>query len=125
MCTECGEEASYTISYPASYAFKYNEANDTYINSNRSVASSTSSMTITIETAGTLAFSYDVSSESNCDKLIVTRNGVELLNKSGTVSKTSYSVTVNIGDVIIFSYTKDGSVDSGSDTATIYNLHLS
>ena len=99
-----------------------------YSNTNQKKSSTTSSTTFTIttgSTAGTISFNYTVYSESNYDKLIVTLDGTEKLNKSGnltTVTTFSMDVSANTTYTMIIKYTKDGSGDTGTDTATISNL---
>ena len=99
-----------------------------YSNTNQKKASTTSSTTFTIttgSTAGTISFNYTVSSESIYDKLIVTLNGTEKLNKSGsltTATAFSMNVSANTTYTMIIKYTKDSSQDGGTDTATISNL---
>ncbi|MCI7241726.1 MAG: hypothetical protein MR550_04200, partial [Bacilli bacterium] len=102
--------------------------NGVYSNTNQKKKSTTSSITFTIttgSTAGTISFNYTVSSESNYDKLIVTLDGTEKLNKSGsltTATAFSMDVSANTTYTMIIKYTKDGSGDTGTDTATISNL---
>ena len=102
--------------------------NGVYSNTNQKKKSTTSSITFTIttgSTAGTISFNYTVSSESNYDKLIVTLDGTEKLNKSGsltTATAFSMDVSANTTYTMIIKYTKDGSQDGGTDTATISNL---
>ena len=99
-----------------------------YSNTNQKKSSTTSSTTFTIttgSTAGTISFNYTVSSESNYDKLIVTLDGTEKLNKSGnltTATAFSMDVSANTTYTMIIKYTKDGSGDTGTDTATITDL---
>ena len=99
-----------------------------YSNTNQKKESTTSSTTFTIttgSTAGTISFNYTVYSESGYDKLIVTLDGTEKLNKSGnltTATAFSMDVSANTTYTMIIKYTKDGSGDTGTDTATISNL---
>ncbi len=102
--------------------------NGVYSNTNQKKKSTTSSTTFTIttgSTAGTISFNYTVYSESNYDKLIVTLDGTEKLNKSGnltTATAFSMNVSANTTYTMIIKYTKDSSGDTGTDTATISNL---
>lgn len=77
---------------------------------------STSSKTYTIqaESGSLLSFNWEVSSEYNYDKLTVTINGVEVLNKSGEESG-SYQYTFNTSgtQTIVVKYTKDSSYSEG------------
>ena len=119
------------IDYPItskSVSISNGAGNGVYSNTNQKKKSTTSSTTFTIttgSTAGTISFNYTVSSESNYDKLIVTLNGTEKLNKSGnltTATAFSMNVSANTTYTMIIKYTKDGSGDNGTDTATISNL---
>lgn len=88
---------------------------------------STSSKTYTIqaESGSLLSFNWEVSSESNYDKLIITINGVEVLNKSGEESG-SYQYTFNTSgtQTIVVKYTKDSSYSSGGDYGRIYSVRV-
>lgn len=67
-----------------------------------------------------VSFAYKVSSENSYDKLHFYIDGVEKGTWSGTVNwtETSYNVTAGT-HVYKWSYTKDGSMSSGSDCAWI------
>ena len=119
------------IDYPItskSVSISNGAGNGVYSNTNQKKKSTTSSITFTIttgSTAGTISFNYTVSSESNYDKLIVTLDGTEKLNKSGnltTATAFSMDVSANTTYTMIIKYTKDSSQDGGTDTATISNL---
>ena len=63
---------------------------------------------------GTVAFSYNVSSEANYDFLTFSIDGVQLAQWSGTQS--NFSTPVSLGQhTLTWSYVKDGSVSTGSD----------
>ena len=82
--------------------------------------------TITLEALYATVFTYDyyVSTEGNCDVLIVRKNGVDLTHASGTGADVQRGVTVDVaaGDVITVTYSKDGSVSTGEDLVKILNL---
>lgn len=87
--------------------------------------SSTSSYTYEFEAekGWTMSFDWTVSSESSYDYLIVTRNGTEILKKSGEDSgKYTYTFTSDGKYTVVVKYTKDSSQSSGSDMATIKNF---
>ena len=84
--------------------------------------SSSSTYRITAPAAVRVSFRYKVSSESNYDRLNISKNGSTLVTVSGSTSYVSYSVNLNAGDYLTFSYSKDGSVSSGSDCAYIADL---
>ena len=89
---------------------------------NNGINNSTSVYKITANSKVTVSFEYKVSSESNYDKLIIALNGIEKVNKSGTMSYESYTITLDAGDVLTFTYSKDGSQHSNDDNAYIKNL---
>ena len=70
----------------------------------------------------TLEFDWSVSSESGCDWLRVYLNNTEIVSASGQ-QNGRYSETIAAGDyTLLVRYTKDGSVNSGSDQASVYNI---
>ena len=98
-----------------------------WISTNKGQSSSTSSntYTITANAGDVLTFDWLVSSESGWDKLIVTIGGTEILNKSGEFSGTYQHTFTSSGTyTMVVKYTKDGSVDRGSDYAKVYNITL-
>ena len=105
---------SITLTNDASYPFALQDG--VYSSTNKR-DSSVSYFTITAVYDCEINISYSVSSEYNYDKLIITKNNSQIVNVSGGVSWTSKTVSLSAGDVIKISYSKDGSVASGSDTA--------
>ena len=118
----------YSLSYSSSYGWTYYSG--WARSANQGVSSSTSSFTITYTATQTsnISFSYKVSSESCCDKLNVTVNGSSpsgWSTKAGTVSETTFtcSASPSSGKVaIVFSFSKDGSVNTGDDCAYVRNI---
>ncbi len=78
------------------------------------------SVMLMVNTTGTVSFYRKVSSESGYDYLRFYIDGIEQGSWSGTVdwSEVSYAVT-NGEHTFKWSYTKDGSVSSGSDCAWV------
>ena len=97
------------------YPFSYNESTGEYASTNKDHYSG-SYFTITVLHDCSLTIKYRVSSENGWDKLIIRRNGYEIANISGSWSQQSKVLDLSAGDVVTISYTKDGSVHSGSDT---------
>ena len=96
-----------------------------WTSTNQGQSSSTSSNTynITASAGDVLTFDWLVSSESGYDKLIVTLSGSEILNKSGEQSGTYQHTFTSSGSyTMVVKYTKDGSVNNGSDYAKVYNI---
>ena len=88
---------------------------------------STSSNTydFTVSEPSTLIFDWEVSSEANWDKLIVTLDGVTILSVSGSCSATSYKPVLDIGEhTLVVSYSKDGSASSGDDRGAVSNIRI-
>lgn len=84
--------------------------------------SSSSTYNLTFKKAGVLTFEYNVSSEGS-DPLTIKHNSTTLVSKGGTGnSYTTQTVTVAVNDTVAFTYKKDGSVNSGQDTAYIRDL---
>ena len=78
----------------------------------------------TIEKSGIFYYDYQVSSESGYDRLNVYRNGNQLSTYSGSGSGSEIALGVAIGDIIKFTYTKDGSASSGDDAGYIKNVYI-
>lgn len=139
-CTVCGKVRKLNIINITSTNFgtcKYianNSANKFAIDSEGVITSqnhgdsSTSTMTITAEAAMTIEFSYKVSSESNYDKFSVSLNGSQKFEISGDSGENtnykSITITMNVGDVLTFTYKKDYSVNRGNDCAYIKGLTI-
>jgi hypothetical protein len=79
---------------------------------------SETTLTVTLVEAGSIAFSYIVSSEANYDWLIVLVDGTEVLKKSGIGTSTFTDFTYELASgthTIVLRYTKDGSQSRGND----------
>lgn len=92
--------------------------------------SSQTSITITLSQAGTVAFDYYVSSESNYDKLIFSIDGTDKLtqgdcgsNSSSSWKSASFPLTSGT-HTLTWKYSKDGSNSNGLDSAFIDNLTI-
>lgn len=96
---------------------------------NKIISHSQSSQTqinVNLSEAGRVEFRYKVSSESGFDRFRFLADGVEQLNKSGSIGWTMYSLDLAAGNhTLTWSYTKDGSVSSGEDSAYIDDLTIS
>ena len=102
---------------------KFVEKNGALVSDNKSVGSSTASMTITMLGNYTVEYKCVVSTESGWDKFTAkeTVSGTTtttIKDASGEKTETKTAV-LSAGDSINFSYTKDSSGNSGSDTVTI------
>ena len=86
-----------------------------YIVSTNKTKNSKASFTITIMRSCTMLFGYSVSSETNCDVFSMTYNDSPVFSISGEQSMKLSSLSLQVGDRLVISYSKDGSVDSGND----------
>ena len=120
VCTMCGKQVSVELAISSSGTYGFDEASGVYTSNNKGIDSSTATSTITIQGEGQIQLIWTISSESGCDKLLITHNGTSLTNVnnvSGTKNGTE-TITVANGDTIVITYTKDGSSASGTDIAT-------
>ena len=78
-----------------------------------------STLTLTAKMACKLVIEYAVSCEIRYDYLTVYVNGRQVDQISGEVSGKFLTVEMKEGDVITFSYWKDGNSSSGTDTARL------
>jgi len=99
------------INYP------FDIVNGVYSSTNK-VDSSISVLTITALYDCSITVHYTVSSEQNFDQLIVVHNGNEIGNYSGEVYWSQMMLSLLTNDVVTISYSKDGSVATGTDTAS-------
>ena len=99
-------------------------------NSTNQGNSSTTSVvqtTIAMQAGETLSFDWSVSCESSYDKLIFVVNGSNTANITGSINFNTYTWTAPSTGTYTFkwSYEKDYSVDSGSDTGYLDNVSYS
>lgn len=90
-------------------------------------ASGTSGLLLEVELAdaGAVTFWYSVSSESCCDGLRFFVDGTELQYWRGEIAYTSHTEPLAAGvHTLEWRYTKDGSVDTGSDAAWVDSITL-
>ena len=112
--------SSVTVKNDTSYPFGLSDG--IYTSSNHRDSSS-STLTVTAITDIKFTLSYYVSSESGYDKLIVRKNGSEIVNVSGSPGWADKEITLSAGESITISYSKDGSASRGEDVAK-FKLHL-
>ena len=93
--------------------------------SNNGINSSEANLTLTVNVlaAGNLTFMYRVSSENNYDKLRFSYDNSEVQNWSGDQQWALYELPVSVGQhTFKWTYSKDYSVNSGSDCAWIDDI---
>ncbi|HUR07009.1 MAG TPA: hypothetical protein VM347_31000 [Nonomuraea sp.] len=89
------------------------------------VANGTTDAVVTVPAGATsLTFYYRVSSEFNFDKFHVLIDSEEVLLNSGEVPWTPATFNVTGTSQVIFRYTKDRDVDSGSDAAWVDEIEF-
>ena len=99
--------------------------NWTSTNKGQSNSSSHNTYTFDVGEGEVLTFDWKVSSEANFDKLIITLDGTEILNKSGVLSGNYEKSFAEAGShTLIVEYTKDYNVHKNDDEASIYNINL-
>ena len=116
-----GGTAPWTIVSNVRYAGNYAAKSGT-ITANQT---STMTLSLTVSAAGTMGFMYKVSSEANYDFLTFYIDGVQTGQWSGEIDWTAASVNVTAGaHTFAWTYSKDGSVNSGSDCAWVDQILL-
>lgn len=106
-----------------SYYFAEDGSTGKFVSNNKGVHNSTATTTLTAAENMTLSFSYIVSSEARYDKFTIIIAGSVVGTFSGTdVTEKTWSGSLNAGDTIVFSYSKDSSANGGDDCASFYNM---
>ncbi|MDH5718167.1 MAG: DUF4215 domain-containing protein [Spirochaetia bacterium] len=139
---DSGAGVSYTFEdglYPADFTldplnYNWSPNNTTASSGVYSFASYTithsqnSCFTKTVSTGESVSFDYSVSTEPCCDYLKFYINGAQQLSSSGSVSwssSTTYTLPQTGNDELKWCYTKDGSVNTGSDKVWVDNILVS
>ena len=112
--------AAYTVQNSTTYPWTTNASG--VLSSSNHGNSTSSEYSITATKDITIFFEYKTSSEANCDKLTILKNGTQLAQTSGSTSYVDYSVQLNAGDILTFRYSKDGSASPYDDCAYIRNI---
>ena len=102
------------------YTFVWN--GEAWVSNNQNSPNTSATKTVYAEMNGYITFYAKVSSEINYDFLRVYRNGVEQWSASGEGEYTYVYFYVNYGDEITFTYSKDNSVNGGSDSGYIRDI---
>lgn len=106
------------------YPFAVSGGRFTSTNKGNAAASTVSYLTIKVTNDSTLQLTYGVSSESGYDKLVISVNGVDLLTASGTKDNQVFTYDVHKDDVVVIRYSKDSSVNTGSDECWVQDLYF-
>ena len=121
-CTVCGEELAAAFGHQlaeklhfennAQYPFRWE---DGVLVSSNHASSSSSTYRITAQSACTLELQYKVSSEGNYDYLRIYHNSTTKDSISGESGWKRMTVSLQAGDTVRITYSKDGSYSNGSD----------
>lgn len=110
---------------------RFTVTNNTVTSTNKGHSSS-SSYTITALAKVTVSFEYTVSSENGGDYFTIVQRYADdnadkqLAKISGTNNSwRTATVTLDVGDSIVFTYSKDSSTSSGNDCGSIRNITVS
>ena len=101
--------------------YYFMQTDNTWISNNQGMSntSATTTWTVTLENDVYVSIPWSVSSESVCDRLNITIDGIDYGSYSGEDSgfiETTLTAGIH---TLTATYSKDGSVDNGSDCATI------
>ena len=109
---------NYTTTNATNYPFS---VSGNQITSTNKANNSSATYTITAQRAFTLELQYKVSSESNYDYLTIKHNSTQKAKVSGTSTTTFTTLTISMqsGDKVTITYSKDSSQSSGSDSAWV------
>jgi len=127
-CCECHTQTNYTITQGQPYGFEWYESDTigvVYYSTNRYIDNTTCSMTITATVDVVVSFEYWVDSWENDDYFSLLINSEEELHVYYTDWKyIKYSVTINAGDVLTFSYVKNEESSMNNDKMEIKHLTI-
>ena len=97
------------------------QSGNTWTSNNQRISGTvaTTTWTVTLENDVYVSIPWSVSSESNCDHLDITIDGINYGSYSGEDSGFIETTLTAGTHTLTATYSKDGSVDNGSDCATI------
>ena len=118
------QNLSYYLSYTndSRYPFDFDSSTFELTSTNKS-HNSTATFTVRVRRTCNVEFDYYVSSENGCDWFTIEVNGSQIDRISGTDSG-SYSGRLSSGTEITFTYSKDSSVNAGSDYGWVDNWEV-
>lgn len=131
-CTECGltvieiteQNINDYFDVESDPAYPFEWVDGVLVSTNKSCQGTRSSITLRAKNDYEIAILYSVSSESNCDNLIIQANGEETTRISGEMTDQTLSASMLANYTLTFTYEKDGSVDSGNDVAKILKIYI-
>lgn len=96
-------------------SYPFNLKDGVYTSTN-SASYSNAQLTITASIDIELMLSYSISSEAYYDTFTVIKNGVKIINASGSLDWVDCKIMMQAGEVLKISYQKDGSNSYGDDS---------
>ena len=131
-CTECGltvieiteQNINDYFDVESDPAYPFEWVDGVLVSTNKGCQGTRSSITLRAKNDYEIAILYSVSSESNCDNLIIQANGEETTRISGEMTDKTLSASMLANYTLTFIYEKDGSVDSGNDVAKILKIYI-
>lgn len=131
-CTECGltvieiteQNINDYFDVESDQAYPFEWVDGVLVSTNKGCQGTRSSITLRAKNDYEIAILYSVSSESNCDNLIIQANGEETTRISGEMTDKTLSASMLANYTLTFIYEKDGSVDSGNDVAKILKIYI-
>lgn len=116
-----GGNAAWTVTNSGAHAGSYTSKSGTITHSQETQLN----LSVNVLSAGELSFWYKVSSEASYDYLRFKVDGTELASWAGTVDWTPASYAITAGNhTFSWVYSKDGSVNTGSDCAWVDDIIL-
>lgn len=136
--TEDFLDDTYVFTYLQDPVYPWNRFNTASVDGNlghikssqQAIGSSTSNITFDVHvpsgtTSSTLEVDWGVDSEANYDFLYLYVDGIEVLKVSGVQQKGTYTKVLSAGShTLRVRYSKDGSADTGTDSAYISGIRL-
>lgn len=107
------------------YGFSWSSSYNQFRSVNSGSSNSTSQITLTALQDCTVTYTYNYGTEANYDKFTLTVKGTTIhSNVSGVGTAKTRTDTLTKGQTIVFTYTKDGSVDTNGDYVAFYNMSV-
>lgn len=113
----------FDIESDSEYPFEW--VDGVLISTNQGCQSTSSIITLKAKRNCRVNYSFTVSSEANCDRMIVKtgENIIAIISGQDGIEETM-TTSLSAGSTLTFIYEKDGSVDSGDDVAKILKIYI-
>ncbi|MBO5885119.1 MAG: hypothetical protein J6Q51_04910, partial [Clostridia bacterium] len=115
-CTKCGVSIYNYVAIYGSFGFERNDEGK-YVSNNKYIDSSMAIARLTAVANTTITIRFSVDTEKHYDKFKIALNGtvLDLANEVSGVYSGEVTISLSAGDIVVFTYTKDGSGSSVSD----------